>query len=99
MLKLEAEWVEATDSGITGLSLGIKIRPKIGAFGPFAVVGGGAEMESLNFDFGDYEWFFFIGAGTHFYFKKFLSIRGDFRYLKFSGRDFFRYGLGVFFHI
>ena len=99
MLKLEAELIRAPDSGTTGVSLGIKFRPRIGAFGPFAVVGGGAEMDGLNFDFGDYDWYVFIGAGTHFYLKRFLSIRGDFRYLRFSGRDFLRYGLGVFFHI
>lgn len=99
MLKLEVELIRVPDSGHTDLSVGVKIRPRLGSFGPFAVVGGGAQMDRLNLDFGEYDWFTFIGAGVHFYLKGFLSIRGDFRYMRFSSRNFFRYGLGAFFHI
>jgi hypothetical protein len=82
-------------NAITG---GIKFRPKLGKFAPYAVLGAGVEFDSLGFDFDDYEKFTFIAGGVYFYITGMISLRGDIRFHNYSGYNRTRLSAGIFFH-
>ncbi len=76
----------------------VKFRPKLGKFSPYAVLGAGAEFDSLGFDFDDYAKFTFIGGGVHYNITGMLSLRGDVRFMNYSGYNRTRISGGLFIH-
>lgn len=102
MVKFELEIYRKADTvapevqnAVTG---GIKFRPKMGKFAPYAIVGFGTEFSGLGFDFDDYESFTFIGGGVHYYAAGMISLRADIRFLNYSGYNRTRLSAGLFFH-
>ena len=81
------------------LTGGVKLRPRLGAFAPYVVVGVGAEFEHFDFHFSQYKKFSFVGGGVHFFVTGMISLRGDVRLLHFHGYNRTRYTAGVFLHI
>lgn len=81
------------------LCVGVKFRPKLGSFAPYAIVGVGGEFDKFGFDFGDYHKFTFIGGGCHFFLMDMLSIRADIRVMHFKDMNKTRFSAGVFLHI
>jgi hypothetical protein len=102
MLKLEVEIYRL--SGVdyfeypNGVTIGIKFRPKLGKFSPYAVIGIGADFDTLGFQLDEYEKFTFIGGGVHFHVAGMLSLRGDVRFLNYTGYNRTRLTAGVFIH-
>ncbi|MCP5046791.1 MAG: hypothetical protein GY940_06445 [bacterium] len=80
---------------ITG---GIKLRPKMGKFSPYAIIGIGTEFEKLEFDFDQYEKFTFIGGGVHYNVAGMVSLRADVRFLNYSDYNRTRLTGGIFIH-
>ena len=103
MVKFEFEWYKMKDTEFLDkpntVSVGVKFRPKFGKFAPYAIIGVGGEFDRLNFDFGDYDKFTFIGGGCHFFAAHMVSIRADLRFLNFSDINKTRFSAGVFIHI
>jgi hypothetical protein len=83
-------------NAITG---GVKFRPKFGKFAPYAVVGFGAEFKRIGLDFDEYESFTFLGGGLHIFVTGMISIRGDVRFLSYSGYNRTRLSAGLFLHL
>ena len=79
-------------------AVGIKFRPKLGKFAPYAIVGMGAEFSSLSFDSEKSESFTFIGGGVHYYLAGMISLRADVRFLNFPGFNRTRLTGGLFVH-
>lgn len=103
LVKFEFELTRQTNaeelefpSAVTG---GIKFRPTFGRFMPYAVVGIGAEFKRFRLDRDDYDSFTFIGGGIYYKVMAVFSIRGDIRFLSFSGYNRTRLTAGLFFHI
>jgi hypothetical protein len=102
MVKLEIEVYRKADTEVPELKNtvtgGIKFRPKMGKFAPYAIVGVGAESASFGFEFDEYESFTFIGGGVHYYLAGMISLRADIRFLNYSGCNRTRLSTGLFFH-
>jgi len=102
MVKFEIEIYRKSDTEAldpkNAVTTGIKFRPRLGKFGPYAVIGIGTEFNSLGFDFDEYENFSFIGGGVHYYLAGIISLRADIRFLNYSGYNRTRFTAGLFFH-
>ena len=102
MVKFEIEIYRKSDTDGLGLknaaSTGIKFRPKMGKFGPYAIIGVGSDFDKLGFDSDNYENFTFIGGGVHYYAAGIISLRADIRFLNYSGYNRTRFTAGLFFH-
>ncbi len=99
LVKLEFELLNQKDLGLKDVSVGLKVRKKIGKFAPYAVIGAGAKFETFSITFKDYDYFTFIGGGTHFYIMDLFSLRFDLRYQSYSEINNVRLSAGVFVHI
>lgn len=99
LLKLEFEGWRSSETGMNSLSAAAKLRPKFGAFAPYAVLGVGAEFARLNFKFNDYEFFTFVGGGFHVFLAPIVSLRADLRFLNLPEADKTRISGGVFIHL
>ena len=99
MLKFEFEGWRTKEPGWNTLSAAVKFRPKFGAFAPYAVLGAGGEFAKLNFHFGDYRFYTFLGGGFHLFFAPMFSLRFDLRFLHFSDLNQTRVSGGVFIHL
>jgi hypothetical protein len=102
MLKLEFEFYKMAGAEPPDkpnvITAGIKFRPKFGKLAPYGIIGVGGEFERLTFNFGKYDKFIFVGGGMHLFFSNMISIRGDIRFLNFSGSSRIRFSGGVFLH-
>lgn len=102
VLELEVEGYRMTGTGYNempgGLTCGVKFRPNLGLISPYGVVGVGAEMESIDFDFGEMEKYTFIGGGIYYKVVPVIALRADIRFLNFSGYNRLRLTGGVFIH-
>jgi hypothetical protein len=102
MLKLEVEFVKVREPELLEypniMTLAVKFRPKLGKFSPYGMLGVGAAYDSFGFDFGEYDKFTFVGGGVHYYIAGMLSIRGDIRFMNYSGYNRTRLTGGVFVH-
>ena len=103
MVKFEIEAYRLADTealelrnAITG---GVKFRPRFGKFAPYAVVGFGAEFKRISLDFDKYESFTFLGGGLHIFVTGMISLRGDIRFLNYSGYNRTRLSAGLFLHL
>jgi len=99
MAKFEFEGYRITEGGLNNLSAAIKLRPKIGNFAPYALIGAGAAFEKLNFRFSEYRFYTMLGGGLHIFFSSLFSLRFDLRFLHFSDVNSTRISGGVFFHL
>ncbi|HEX7502091.1 MAG TPA: hypothetical protein VF451_01610 [Acidobacteriota bacterium] len=99
MLKFEFEGWRIKETGWDSLSAAVKFRPKFGIFAPYAVLGAGGEFAKLNFHFGDYRFYTFVGGGFHLFFASMLSLRFDLRFLHFSDLNQTRISAGFFIHL
>jgi hypothetical protein len=99
MLKFEFEGWRISETGINCLSAALKLRPKFGAFAPYAVLGAGAEFEKLNFKFSEYNFYTFIGGGSHFFLNSTISLRADVRWLNLAETGKTRISGGLFIHL
>lgn len=81
------------------LCVGVKLRPKLGKFAPYAIIGVGGEFDSFGLVLGDYHKFTFFGGGCHLFLIDMLSIRADIRYMHFSDMNKTRFSAGAFLHI
>lgn len=78
---------------------GIKFRPKLGRFMPYAIVGIGTEFSAFTLDFDKYDSYTFVGGGIYYKMMAVFSIRADIRFLNFSGYNRTRLTAGLFLHI
>ncbi len=99
LVKLEIEGVKLGDSGYKMLSGGIKFRPRLGIFSPYAIVGAGSEFESFSFKFSQYNNFTFFGIGTHVHLMYLISLRGDIRFYNYPDYNRTRFSAGIFIHL
>jgi len=99
LLKLEFEGMRLPDAGGNALSAALKLRPKFGAFAPYAVLGAGAEFARLNLHFGDYGFYTFIGGGFHYFLAAMFSLRADIRFLNLPAGGKTRLSGGLFLHL
>lgn len=101
MLKLEFEVWRYTSVDYpaynNGGTLGIKFKPKLGKFSPFAVVGIGADFDTIGFQFDEYDKYTFIGGGVYLKIAAMISVRGDIRFFNYTGYNRVRLTAGVFF--
>lgn len=99
LLKFEFEGsrVAATDS--SSLSAALKLRPKFGAFSPYAVLGAGAEFARLTLRFKEYDFYTFAGGGIHFFPTAMISLRADLRFLNLAAGGRTRVSGGLFVHL
>jgi hypothetical protein len=105
MVKFEFEVYKMKENVATvatkdkALCFGVKFRPKLGSFAPYAIVGVGGEFDKFGLDFGDYHKFTFIGGGCHVFLMDMLSIRADIRAMHFKDMNKTRFSAGVFLHL
>lgn len=99
LLKVEVEYWTMTDRGWEAVTSALKLRKKFGRIAPYAVLGVGAEFESFTLDNDKYDSFMFVGGGIHFSITELFSIRGDIRFLNFSGFNKTRLSVGLFLHL
>ena len=99
MVKLEIEGVKLGNSGYKMLSGGIKFRPRLGIFSPYAIVGAGSEFESFSFQFSQYNNFTFFGVGAHVHLLYLVSLRGDIRFYNYPDYNRTRFTAGIFVHL
>lgn len=101
MLKLELEIWRYTSVDYpaykNGGTLGVKFKPTLGKFSPYAVLGIGADFDTLGFQFDEYDKFTFIGGGVYLKLAAMISIRGDARFFNYTGYNRARVSAGVFF--
>jgi hypothetical protein len=102
MIKIEVEFLKVREPELLEypniMTLAIKFRPKLGKFAPYGVLGVGAAFESLQFDLKDYDKFTFVGGGVHYYVAGMFSLRGDIRFMNYSGFNRTRLTGGIFLH-
>jgi len=102
MIKFEVELYKMTDVAFPGFekaaTCAVKFRPKFGKFSPYAVAGFGAEFDKISFHSDEYDSFTFVGGGVHYYITGMISVRGDVRFLNYSGFNRTRLSAGVFIH-
>jgi hypothetical protein len=99
LLKFEAEYYNLTERKWEALTVGIKVRKRIGNIAPYGILGAGAEFKNLTFKFSNHEYFFFVGGGLHFFVGSVLSVRADLRFQNFSDQTKTRFTVGLFFHL
>jgi len=99
MVKFEFELMKQKSIGFTDMQAGLKIRKKFGKFAPYAVIGAGARFEKFSIIFSNYDYFTYIGGGTHFYIFHLVSLRFDIRYQSYSKENNVRLSIGLFAHI
>lgn len=99
MVKFEFEGCHISATENNSLSAAVKFRPKFGIFAPYAVLGAGAEFARLNFRFGEYDFYTFIGGGFHLFFTSMFSLRADLRFLHLPDADRTRISGGLFIHL
>lgn len=102
MVKFEVELYKMSEVIFPGFEnaavAAVKFRPKFGKISPYAAAGFGAEFDTVSFDSEEYDSFTFVGGGVHYYITGMISVRGDIRFLNFSGFNRTRISAGVFFH-
>lgn len=99
MVKLELELGLLTDIGDNIFSGGVKFRPKLGKISPYGIIGIAVEFNKFGFDFDEYKWSTFFGAGLHYYFIDMFSLRFDMRLYSFSVANRVRITGGVYLHL
>jgi hypothetical protein len=100
LVKFEFEGWRIQKSGMNNLSAAVKLRPSLGKFAPYALLGAGTLFERLTFHFGsDYEFYTFIGGGLHVFFTSMFSLRADLRFLHFKDANQTRISGGFFIHL
>ena len=99
MVKLEFELMKQNDAELNVAGVGIKIRKKVGKFAPYAVIGAGTRFDKFSITFSGYDYFTYIGGGTHFYILQLFSLRFDVRYQSYSEENNVRFSVGIFAHI
>ncbi|MGE5341718.1 MAG: hypothetical protein ACM3SY_09580 [Candidatus Omnitrophota bacterium] len=101
MVKVELEYYRAANAYPfpNTATAGLKFRPKFGALAPYVGVGIGAEFDRLKLKLGEYQKFSFIGGGLHLFLTSMISLRGDVRFLHFSGYRRTRISGGIFLHL
>jgi hypothetical protein len=96
---LEFEGWRLDEGGLKQLSAGVKVRPKLGSFSPYAIVGAGSEFRTLSLRFSEQDFFTFVGGGLHLYLSGMLSLRGDLRLQRLPSGNRFRASAGLFIHL
>ncbi len=96
---LEFEGWRIDEGGRKQLTAGVKLRPKLGAFSPYAVLGAGSEFRTLSLRFSEQDFFTFVGGGLHVYLSGMLSLRGDLRLQHLPYGNRFRASGGIFIHL
>lgn len=96
---LEFEGWRIDEGGLKQLSAGVKLRPKLGSFSPYAIVGAGSEFRTLSLRFSEQDFFTFVGGGLHLYLSGMLSLRGDLRLQHLPYGNRFRASAGLFIHL
>lgn len=99
IVKFEFEYYKIADSDYKALTTGLKIKPRIGDFSPYAVLGVGTDFIKFNLVLDDYRKFAFYGAGLYYYFLKMLSVRIDLRILNYSEFSNTRISGGIYINI
>lgn len=96
---LEFEGWRIDEGGRKQLSAAVKLRPKLGAFAPYAVLGAGSEFQTLSLRFSEQDFFTFAGGGLHLFLSGMLSLRADLRFLHLPYGNRFRASGGIFVHL
>lgn len=99
LLKFEFELMKKKNTGIDTIGFGLKIRKKIGKFAPYAVIGAGARFDKFSITFSNYNYYTFVGGGTHLYFLHFFSLRFDVRLQSYNSNNNVRFSIGAFAHL
>ncbi len=99
MVKFEFELMNQNSTDLKTIAVGIKIRKKIGSLAPYVVIGAGTRFEKFSITFSNYDYFTYIGGGTHFYVLPLLSLRFDVRYQSYSDINNVRLSIGAFAHL
>ncbi len=103
LVKLEVEYCRIKKVELMELpnviTAGVKLRPKLGNFSPYAIIGVGADFYKFNLRLSEYDKFTFIGGGVHYFFTGMVSIRADIRFFNYSGFNRTRFTGGIFIHI
>ena len=96
---LEFEGWRVDEGGLKQLTAGGKLRPKLGSFSPYAIVGAGSEFRTLSLRFSEQDFFTFVGGGLHLHLSGMLSLRGDLRLQHLPYGNRFRASGGLFIHL
>ena len=99
IVKFEFEYYKIVDGDYKGITTGLKLKPRIGDFSPYILLGVGTDFEKFNFVLSDYKKFTFYGAGLYYYFLKMLSVRIDMRILNYSEFSKTRITAGIYINI
>ncbi|MEN8152639.1 MAG: hypothetical protein ABFR75_01330 [Acidobacteriota bacterium] len=84
LVKFEFEYYRLPDSEYKAITTGLKIKPRLGDFSPYAVMGIGTDFIKFNLVLSDYKRFAFYGGGLYYYFLKMVSVRIDLRIMNYS---------------
>lgn len=99
LLKFEFEGYRISEADMNSLSAAVKLRPKLGSFAPYALIGAGGEFVKLDFHFSEYRFYTMLGGGFHVFFSSLFSLRFDLRFLHFSDVNKTRISGGAFIHL
>ena len=99
MVKFEFELMKQNNTDLKAIGVGIKIRKKIGSLAPYVVIGAGTRFEKFSITFSNYDYYTYIGGGTHFYVLPLLSLRFDVRYQSYRDTNNVRLSVGAFAHL
>jgi len=96
LLKVEYELTKNPDIGNKTITTGIKLKPKLGNFSPYALIGIGTDFEKFSLEFSSYSTFTLYAGGLYIYFSKLFSIRFDFRFMNYKTFNKTRLSGGIF---
>lgn len=99
LLKLEFEYYNLADRRYEAVTIAVKVRKRFRKIAPYGVLGVGSEFDNITFDIDEYEPFFFVGGGIHYYIAGIFSIRADLRFQNFKDISKTRFSVGAFFHL
>lgn len=99
MLKIEFEGFRLINEPGNYLTVGVKLRPKIGKIAPYGVLGAGVGFDRLNFNFDEYRFFTLYGFGTYLFMGDILAFRVDIRWIDLSAGNRFRLTAGIYLSI